>query len=234
MNINTIVEKLLYAVKRHQPTGPFEERLQNLPLLELEQFLDSDDRKKAFWINIYNAYFQILRKEKRLEKPVVFTKKCISISRKKISLDDIEHGILRRNRIKWSLGYLPNPFAPANLKRLSLSKMDYRIHFALNCGAKGCPAIAFYQPDLVDRQLDTATATFLEAETEIFPDNREVHVTRLLLWFMADFGGRRGVRNLLEKKLGLDLRGYRIVFKPYDWEEKLLKFRKTNTLGIDE
>ena len=40
--------------------------------------------------------------------------------------------------------------------------MDYRIHFALNCGAKSCPAISFYSAKTLDQQLTTAENNFIE------------------------------------------------------------------------
>jgi thiol-disulfide isomerase/thioredoxin len=33
-------------------------------------------------------------------------------------------------------------------------KVDYRIHFALNCGAKSCPPIVYYSPEKLDQQLE--------------------------------------------------------------------------------
>jgi len=224
MSANDLSEKLLYAVKLGQPTGTLVGQLQNYSFPQLETELDSDEQKKAFWINTYNAFFQILRREHHLAKPAIFREKQVIIAGKAFSLDDVEHGILRSNRIKWGLGYLPNPFAPAMLKKLAPSKIDCRIHFALNCGARGCPPVVFYRPDSIEGQLDLATASFLEGETEIYPDRKAIHVTRLFLWFLGDFGGPHGVRRLLRSTLGVEVRGYRLVFKPYDWEERLLNF----------
>ncbi len=106
--------------------------------------LYNDDAIKTFWINIYNAWFQILATREKKKSPEIFTGKLITIADTKFSLDDIEHGILRRYRWKLSRGYLPELFPGRLIKQLAVAKIDYRIHFALNCGAKSCPPIAFY------------------------------------------------------------------------------------------
>ena len=40
---------------------------------------------------------------------------------------------------------------------MAVDVIDFRIHFALNCGAKSCPPIAFYSYDKINDQLDLAT-----------------------------------------------------------------------------
>ena len=211
-------------VKMQEPTAKTLAQLEALPLASLQAALDSDVRKKAFWINSYNAFFQILRTERQIGKPAIYHQKLVNIAGQAFCLDDIEHGILRRNRIKWSLGYLSNLFAPSLLKKLAVQSVDYRIHFALNCGAKSCPPIAFYSSEKLERQLDMATLSFLESETEVFTEKKEVRATRLFLWFLGDFGGRSGIRRVLKENLKLDTVGMKLVFKKYDWEEELDNF----------
>jgi hypothetical protein len=225
MNVNPLSEKLLLAIRMQAPTAKVVAQLEALPSASLKSNLDSDARKKAFWINIYNAFFQLLRRERGLEKPDIYRLKLINMAGYLFSLDDIEHGILRRYRLKWALGYLPNPLASTTVKEFAVKKIDYRIHFALNCGARSCPPIAFYSPDKIERQLDMATLSFLENETEVFPEKKEVHTTRLFQWFIGDFGGAGGMRRILEQNLKLDLEGMRLVFKSYDWEEELDNFQ---------
>eukprot|EP00960_Hanusia_phi_P042458 755503-Hanusia_phi.AAC.7 len=40
---------------------------------------------------------------------------------------------------------------------------DPRIHFALNCGARGCPPIRFYRGEDLDAMLSTATRAFCKS-----------------------------------------------------------------------
>lgn len=214
-------EQLLLAVKMQESTDGLRKALERITLKELKDSLNSDDCKKAFWVNIYNAYYQILRKVEGVEKPAIFTKKLICIANTSWSLDDIEHGILRRYRSKYSLGYLPQLFASKMIKELAVSNIDYRIHFALNCGAKSCPPIAFYSVEQVEPQLEMATLSFLESETDTFNEKREIHVNRILMWFLADFGGKKGIRKILNEKLQIDTKGFKLVFKSYSWDELL-------------
>ena len=214
-------EQLLLAVKMQESTDGLRKALESITLKELKDSLNSDDYKKAFWVNIYNAYYQILRKVEGVDKPAIFTKKLIRIANTSWSLDDIEHGILRRYRSKYSLGYLPQLFASKLIKELAVFKIDYRIHFALNCGAKSCPPIAFYSAEKIEPQLELATLSFLESETDAFNEKKEIHVNRILMWFLADFGGKKGIREILKGKLQIDTKGFKLVFKSYSWDELL-------------
>ena len=224
MDIDEFSEDLLLQVKMQQPTAHITAQLENILFSELRSSLKDEARKKAFWINIYNAYFQILRKDYGVKKPEIYRNKLVTIARQPLSLDNIEHGILRKYRYKFALGYLPNPFTPAIVKMLSVSTIDYRIHFALNGGAKSCPPIAFYAPDKIEWQLDMATISFLESETVVVPEKKEIHISRLFQWFIGDFGGRRGIRRILKEKLDLEKAGMKLVFTDYNWEEALDNF----------
>lgn len=220
-NSNQISAQLLLAVKTERPPDSFVKALEKTTLMQLEKDLENDAQKKAFWINIYNAFFQILRKVKQLDKPRIYREKHINIAGQLFSLDDVEHGILRKYRYKFSLGYLPNIFAPRLIKKLAVKEIDYRIHFALNCGAKSCPPIAFYTANGVEAQLEMATLSFLDGETTVVEDKKEIHISRLFQWFNGDFGGSRGIRKILKEKLNLETKGYQLVYTTYSWEEEL-------------
>lgn len=225
-NLNQLSEKLLLAVKMRQHTSDLVSQLERISLDELFKQLPDDTHKKAFWINMYNAFFQLLRKEQGFKKPEIYTKKQIVIASERISLDDIEHGILRRYRYKYSLGFVANIFASRLIKKLAVDVIDYRIHFALNCGAKSCPPISFYSVDLIDQQLELATQSFLESETDVF-DN-ELHVTMLFKWFLYDFGGVKGIKSILNQRLNLPNKSYKLIYKEYSWEEALDNYDDAN------
>ena len=228
-DINRISEELLLAIKMGAPFDAHVSKLANLPLAQTQSDLKDDDSKKAFWINIYNSFFQILRKTEHVEKAKIYTHKLIHIANTKWSLDDIEHGILRRFRYKYSLGFFPDPFVAERIKKLAVSKIDYRIHFALNCGAKSCPPIAFYNADKIEQQLETATISFLESETDYLKESKEVRISRIFLWFFGDFGGQKGIRNILKEKLELNTKGFKIRYKKYSWKEVLDNYSKDST-----
>ena len=57
-------QQLLEAARNQKPSEAIQERLAKVSLNELNQALDVDNKRKAFWINIYNAYVQIILKDK--------------------------------------------------------------------------------------------------------------------------------------------------------------------------
>lgn len=223
-NILSISEKLLLAVKMQEETLLFEKMLAEIHLEELQKQLSSDEAKKVFWINCYNAFYQLLAKKEQLNRNRIFKTKIISIANLKLSLDDIEHGILRKYRWKLSFGYLPNIFATKVIKSLAVKKLDYRIHFALNCGAKSCPPIAFYTLENLDKQLNDAMYSFLFSETIIDEKNKKIITSRLLHWYQGDFGGKLAIKSIMQNILKIKLEKYKLSFTEYDYNTKLKNF----------
>ena len=223
-HINELSEQLLLQVKLQKDTTKIRLNLEALSIKTLSDNLTNDDKKKAFWINIYNAYYQILRKEKNIVKPDIYQKKLFKIAGNSFSLDDVEHGILRKYRYKYSLGFFANLFTKKLIKKLAVNEIDYRIHFSLNCGAESCPPIAFYNAPKIDFQLDMATQSFLEGETEFDDENRIVNITQLFKWFFADFGGTKGIKIIFKQQLNKDISNYTIKYKAYSWEDDLANF----------
>lgn len=220
-NLNHLSEQLLLNVKMEKDTSEIQLKLKNFNLKSLLTSLSNDDKKKAFWINIYNAFFQVLRKEKQIVKPDIYKKRLFTIAGKLLSLDDVEHGILRKYKYKYSLGFFANIFTSKFIKANTVDILDYRIHFALNCGAKSCPPIAFYNVVNIDTQLNLATQSFLEGESDFDNDKKIVYTTALFKWYYADFGGNNGVKKIYKKQLQKDISDYKISYKEYSWEEEL-------------
>lgn len=216
-------EQLLLNVKMKKKVSEYQLKLKTIHTSKLKSKLSDDNRKKAFWINIYNAYYQILRTNE-LTKPEIYKKKLINIARNTISLDDIEHGILRRFRYKYLFGFLPKLFVSKFIRDSAVSELDYRIHFALNCGAKSCPPIAFYNTDSIHQQLDLATQSFLEAESDYNESKKIILTTSLFKWFIHDFGGATGIKKIYLHHLGKDIADYKIEYRPYSWEDDLNNF----------
>ncbi len=223
-DINQLSEELLLAVKMQKETSPLKLTLEKYLWEDFLDSLNNDDKKKAFWINIYNAYYLILRKENKINKPEIYRKKLFSIAGVLLSLDDVEHGILRRFKYKYSMGFVTNIFSSQRIKKLAVDVLDYRIHFALNCGAESCPPIAFYKSDNINVLLDIATQSFLEGESDFDEENKILHTTTLFKWFLADFGGVKGIKNIYEKQLDKNISDYKIKYKEYSWEDHLDNF----------
>lgn len=220
-NLNRLSEQLLLAVKKEESFDQFLVALENFSSMELEKQLHTDHLKNAFWINIYNSFFQILRKNMNLIQPKIYTSREMTIANQKLSLDDIEHGILRHYRYKYSLGFFINPFVSNLIKKWAVTKIDFRIHFALNCGAISCPPIAFYTVENLETHLEVSSFNFIQHETQIDNEKKKVYISRLFLWFLNDFGGRKGTKKILKKYLKQNFSGYKIIYNSYSWEEKL-------------
>jgi len=215
---------LLYRIKMNEPTDSIQIALSGYSLAALQQGISNNKARKVFWINIYNAYYQIFATQGKNAEATIYTDKGIRFADITLSLDDIEHGILRKYRWKYSLGYLPQFFPAKTIKQLAVNDIDFRIHFALNCGAKSCPPIAFYSYENLDAQLEIAAKFFLESETDIDNQMKVVHVTKIMQWFKGDFGGDEGIRKILRKYFNKDFSSYKIVYKNYDWTTDLKNF----------
>lgn len=78
---------------------------------------------------------------------------------------------------------------------------DARAHFALVCGARGCPPLwpAAYRGAKLDAQLDSVTLDALHAPAQLRwdPVRRTLELSELFNWYVHDFGGPDGVMAFL-------------------------------------
>lgn len=219
----------IYAAKTGNDISGIEKKLQALGFDDLKGSLKSDHEKKAFWINIYNGYTQLLLKKDATiykKRNKFFKAKQINIAGKKFSLDEIEHDFLRRSKIKWSLGYLNKLFPSKTAKSLRVDHIDYRIHFALNCGAKSCPPIAFYDPANLESQLESATRAYLTSEATYDAENNSLQLPAIMGWFRRDFKGKKNMLLLVKKYPIVPAeKNPSISFKKYDWNLYLNNYK---------
>lgn len=194
--------------------------LQQLALSELAAELSNDRLKLLFWINCYNALMQWQAKKHPdlflHRKAQFFKSKVIALAGRQLSLDDIEHRILRKGKFKWSLGYVSNPFLPRFFKKFQPEQLDFRIHFVLNCGAVSCPPVPVLEPHNINELLHAATDEYVRSTTTTNLSAGWVQVSRLFLYYLADFGGFKGIRNLLQKLGLLHNSHFKIRFAPYN------------------
>lgn len=228
-NLVKASQQLVYAAKTGEATANLQQNVAAIIEKELQKTLVTDNDKKAFWINVYNAYTQILlRQNPELYKSrnKFFNAAQIKVAGHTYSLDDIEHAVLRRGRTKWSWGYITNPFLAKRFKKLRVQQVDYRIHFALNCGAKSCPPIAYYKPESLDSQLELATKNYLSSEAEYNASNNTLYLPAICSWFRADFGGKKGLKSLASRQGIIDNNSKpKIKFKPYNWDLYLNNYK---------
>ena len=221
IDFNKLSEKFLSATKEGSDTQQFQDQLANTTLMALQNGLQTDHQKLAFWVNIYNAYIQVILSENPKlyeDRQAFFNEDRIMIAGEKVAFSKIEHGIIRKSQ--WPLGlgkirkWFPNKFE----RKLRVDKRDYRIHFALNCGAKDCPPVAIYEADRLDEQFKKSTSMYLKKTTVFDDTKKEVAITSLFSWFRGDFGSKKDVKKILkEQKLIPTIKDIEIQYKNYDW-----------------
>ena len=226
--LNELSERFVQQLKKGEDTKEIQEELATIEFDELVNTLQNDTQKLAFWVNIYNAYIQVLlseRPELYENRSAFFSKDRIPIAGYTISFDKIEHGIIRKSQSKIGFGYVKKGFPDKFERMLRVDEPDYRIHFALNCGAKDCPSVVIYTPVNLEKQFAISTSRFLKSSSRFLPETKEVEVTSLFSWFRGDFGGKEGVKTILfqegiiPNKEGIDL-----IYKDYDWTIALQNF----------
>ncbi|WP_158639207.1 DUF547 domain-containing protein [Elioraea rosea] len=172
----------------------------------------------AYWANLYNAltlkevldHFPVRSIRDIASRGVPFDPKgwfgpwrtrLVTVEGRRLSLDDIEHGIMRP-----TFG-------------------DPRVHYAVNCAALGCPNLrpAPWRTASLERDLDEAASAFVNHRrgVTVRPDGG-LRVSSIYVWFAEDFGGRDAVPAHLRRhaapplaaRLGPDAR---IAEDAYDW-----------------
>ncbi len=171
----------------------------------------SRNEKLAYWINAYNAFTlelilthypvnSIKDIGSAIKIPFVNTPwdiKFIKIAGEELDLNNIEHGIIRKQ--------FDEP----------------RIHFALVCAAISCPKLRneAYLPEKLDQQLDAAAKDFLREENKnkfFGPDRAEL--SKLFSWYKGDFKDGQSVIQFLNKYAPIQLQERASLdYKDYDW-----------------
>lgn len=205
-------------------------QLQRVELMSLNH-----EEKLAFFINIYNALVIHGNLRRGFPKTLwqryrFFNYVSYLIGGEVFTLQDIENGVLRGNRR--GMTQLLKPFSK-NDPRLQVALPDVAplIHFALNCGAKGCPPIRTYTPQDINNQLRAAAEAFLENDDSCTIDSmrREVKLSLIFKWYKADFGGTDekllnwvfdhmgASQKKLSLKALLSAGNVKVSYLPYDW-----------------
>lgn len=127
--------------------------------------------------------------------------KVIRLNGADLSLDDIEHGILR-----------------------PVFK-DPRVHYAVNCASVGCPNLQreAFTGRALDAQLDAAARAYVNSARGFRLENGKLAASSIYSWFKDDFGGSdKGVlahaARYAEAQLALMLHRTRSIDEfYYDW-----------------
>lgn len=171
-----------YAAIKDDPSLLME-YLSEVAAVTEEQYREfSKAQQLAFLINAYNAYtIEFILTEYPDIKSIKdlgslfsspWKKKLFPLLGEKRSLDEIEHGMIRK----------PGVFD------------DPRIHMAVNCASIGCPAMRneAYVADRLDAQLDDAVRRFLSDRSRNRADETGLWVSKIFDWYADDFEKQAG------------------------------------------
>jgi hypothetical protein len=189
-----LAQRLLEHVKYGEPHTVELDALGTAGPSALCAELQTDSSKKAFWINIYNAFAQLqIQKSAELynDKTAFFKSKDFTVAGRRLSLDDIEHRMLRRAEPGFLPRFIRPLFMSGFMRRLSLINFDSRTHFALNCNARSCPPILFYNAEKIDGQLDTAALNYLKTSVTYDAKTNVLELPELFRWFWETPGHYR-------------------------------------------
>jgi hypothetical protein len=187
--------------------------------------LDGRRERTAFWINVYNALvidavISFGVRDSIREAPGFFHRAAYRVGPYRLALNEIEHGLLRGNRPLFAR--LPSPFPDGDPRAaLGPGMLDPRVHFALNCGTRSCPPLAFYEAARLDEQLDAAAASFINGGGVRLEDDAVV-LSPLFSFYEEDFGGAEGARGwalryLEDAELRARLMAHPFLTGEYDW-----------------
>lgn len=227
-DLNKLSEEFLELIQKEQDTRQIQNKLAHTNFKELKTGLITDEQKFAFWINIYNAYIQAILSENPEyyeDRRAFFNKEQINIGGEMLSFAKIEHGIIRKSQWQLGLGYIRKWFPGKFERKLRVDERDYRIHFALNCGATDCPPVAIYTPARIEEQLDEGTRRYLNKVSDYDSDSEQVKTSILFSWFRGDFGSKKGVKKILEEyDIISNSKTVSVQYKSYDWTLDLDNF----------
>ena len=178
---NTGVNHFRYELISQPDKKNLNDYLVYLTKIKISQYNRREQR--AYWINLYNALtvnVVIRNLPVRTIKEISsgffsggpWKKKLVKIESEELSLDDIEHRILRPI---WQ---------------------DPRLHYAVNCASIGCPnlqAKAFTAANS-ESLLDKGARDYINHPRGVKIDNSgQLQVSSIYVWFSDDFGGEAGI-----------------------------------------
>lgn len=170
--------------------------------------------QRAYWINLYNALtldvvvsrYPVRSIRDIAISPGLFSvgpwgKKLVTVEGKSLSLDNIEHDILRAI---WR---------------------DPRIHYAVNCASLGCPNLQdrAFTAQNVERLLDETARAFVNHPRGVRIEGGRLVASSLYHWYAKDFRERESgllghLHRYAKPALAADLKTFdRVSRYTYDW-----------------
>lgn len=202
-------------------------------IAELEpKTLANKEARLAFWLNAYNlltlhAASTAWRTDSSFRVDnndfAFFQQAVHRVAKRTFSLNQIENGVLRGDRLHPSTFYLTDeefrPIQEFHDEIWGSNAIDPRIHFVLNCASSSCPVLTKVplQGSDLDETLETATLDFLSDEEKgAGPEG----MSQIFDFYAMDFDDAGGIEAFISKYRDLDeIDTGR--FLPYDWSLNL-------------
>ncbi len=207
------VNRIAYAKVSEADWKGLVDYLSALSAVRISDF--SRDEQRSYWINLYNAltvdvvleHYPVGSIREISISPGFFSvgpwgKKLIRVEGEELSLDDIEHRILRPI---WK---------------------DPRIHYAVNCAALGCPKLmrVAFTASNTEALLERGAKDYINSKYGVYVDsNKRLFASSLYDWYQQDFGGDEAgmidhLRLYAGPELATKLEGITDVYDfDYDW-----------------
>lgn len=239
----------LFTVSQDPDYKMFEEGICELQGISID---DMDlNTKTAFLINVYNLMIKYAQVKvgvptNTAQRGAFFYGVKLNIGGENFSFQDIEHGILRSNALPPYA--LRKVFASDDKRlRLTVDKVDPRIHFGLNCGAKSCPPVKKFTATDLEEELRIVALSFCEDDTNVSinESSQTLHCNTILKWYLKDFasstnelpkaivhflnpnGSKRKILENLIKKGPV-----KVQFNEYDWSSNVSHSKDFQKSGL--
>ena len=172
------INRIAYGAVSSAAARKLDEYLAQLSAVAISRY--NRQEQLAYWINFYNALtVKVVLDHYPVESimdigisPGLFTvgpwgKKLVEVEGEMLSLDDIEHRILRPI---WR---------------------DPRVHYAVNCASYGCPDLSAqaFTADSAEEMLEVAARGYINSDRGVLIEDGDLYVSNIYQWFKDDFGG---------------------------------------------
>ena len=205
------INLLPYGEVSEEDRNSLDRYLEDLQGIAVSQLNRAEQR--AFWLNLYNAAtVEVILDHypvdsiREIDISGAFSNgpwgaELVSVEGGPLTLDDIEHRILR-------------PIY-----------RDPRIHYAVNCASIGCPNLQpeAFTAENYERLADRGARQFVNHPRGVDPDARPIVLSSIYTWFSEDFGDSREdlvahLREYADPALAAELEDYEGRFSyDYDW-----------------
>ncbi|WP_215404668.1 DUF547 domain-containing protein [Vibrio gigantis] len=165
----------------------------------------SKSEQYAYWVNLYNAVTVDLILDAYPIKSITklgglfsfgpWGDDVVVVNRKSLTLNDIEHRILRPI---WQ---------------------DPRTHYAVNCASLGCPNLQLhaFTADNTEALLEQAASEFVNSDKGVLVKGNKLQLSSIYEWFAVDFGTEKQLIQHLDQYRTEAVTNTQNISYDYDW-----------------